>query len=269
MPSVGSFRGGGPNRGALAGRLWVPTARIKGSVLNHGALAALKHGRHDMPKARAAFYAGNEKLAIIYQEMVASQLERSVRARGRAQRPGQRLASAIRHKDSRRWNVYGFTVGNFDRDPKVKLYARNLEVGTSVHVNRVVGFGFWETGAGRLVMPSGAGDAIGRPGPDAFVSARKAKGRDRPSYSAGPRAGRVVSGGHPITIKRPIKGYHYTQLATDAYHVKFLQGSPPAIMQVYAKEFARHAPGVDNLFFRELSHRDFQVAVVPARTRSS
>ena len=218
--------------------------RIKGQVHTERVLQKLRHTRQDMPKANAAMYQGNKEMARLLAKSIAAELDRKIRETGRTQRPGRRLRTAILDDQYRHYTVKGFAVGDFDTDPRLKLYARNLETGSSVHMHQLLGYGFWVPRGGGFIGPiEGGKDAVGRPGPDAFVAASK-----------------IGIRGYQIKIRNPIPAYHYMSGGMRNFERRYM--AEGKAVRVYKKHFKTYAPGVAEMFFKKVDAADFSSEVV-------
>lgn len=154
------------------------------------------------------------RLAEELQEYIAGELETSVRRKGgRAQRKkpaDQRLANAIRSKKNRRVNVDGYSVGYLDTIAAVRPYWRGLEVGTRVHVGRVL-TGSFQNPAGKLVRPVEGGKD------PRFIqfsntTVRRLQKTAANGAISGMKRSRAVNAHHllqGVEIKNAIVGYHY------------------------------------------------------------
>lgn len=168
------------------------------------------------------------EMAKQYQYAVRQALQDKIDDRGRAQRPDERLMKFLGSARARRVNLSGFTVGLMERDPILRLYARNLDQGSPVHVDKVLQ-GMFLTRNGQLVPPTDNREAQ--------RDMRLIRFRE---FKTGHLAPLVL-------IKNPIPAYRYWETGKKIFleqgnYVELYEDEfGKAGMDFYTRWFARHA----------------------------
>lgn len=170
----------------------------------------------------------HNEMAKQYQLSVRQALQDQIDARGRAQRPDEKLIRFLGSSKARRANLSGFTVGFIERDPILRLYARNLNTGSPVHVDKVFR-GMFLTRGGELVPPT-----------DNYEAQRDVRLLRFNHFKSGHLAPTVV-------IKKAIPPYHYWEtgkkifLEQGSYVELYEDEFGKAGMDFYTRWFARHS----------------------------
>jgi hypothetical protein len=202
---------------------------------------------------RPAIEAAHRNMGAFLQAEIMEELDKRIKDRGRVQRGGS-LFRALGNENAIEADASGFTFGFLENARgNVRLYARNLELGTDVHVGtELTGF---ITEGGQFVKATRDRELQRDPRlvqvSDEFRSQFEARKGAR-KFSAG-HFGSDEADDHIVTVKRSIAGYHYFSGGMDRFRRGFggFGGLSESMAAAYHGAFREYGLDVFEIFFAE------------------
>lgn len=181
-------------------------------------------------KAGPTIIAAHNEMAKVLQDSIVRTLQTRISEHGRGQRGTELLVKALQSSKMRTATTSGFSIGGLEQfSGVVRLYARNLEVGTDVFLNRPL-LGFISAG-GSFEFPRAGDHADPR-----MVILRRGESTVRQSLvrSHGKKSV-MMRQLHVSYVRNPIQGYFFFRDGTRAFREDY----GTLMLDQYAQTFAK------------------------------
>jgi hypothetical protein len=215
-------------------------------------VSLLRRLQRQSQNIRPVLVTAHRNMAEFLQAEIADELNDRIKERGRTQRGGA-LIRAIKSPDSIRVDESGYTFGFLEHsEGNVRLYARNLDIGTDVHVGtELVGF----MREGKLV-PATRNRAMQTDPRMVQVSEEFRRTleerKESRKFSAG-HMGSDEADDNIVEVKRAIQGYRFFENGMERWREGFngIGGLTDSLIATYHGAFRDAGLDVYEIFFRE------------------